>query len=394
MTDLAPGGAAVSRRIRTFTAPAWVITFGVPLLFALIGLAIRYAAYSMSVQGPSLVHFDDGLCRWDCGWYMKIATVGYDPFPILTQETRTAGNWAFFPLYPVLIGFLKSGLGGHTMLVATAVSLLLSGATAILARPLLQTNRAFVLFSAYLLSGPFSVYFTTFMTEVLFIFLSVLVLICLEKRSYVQAGLAAGLLSATRIVGVFMSLALLVQAFIDHRAAGGRLSGFIPALLRRPDILLGLVLAPLGCSVYVLFLYGWMGDGLAFMHTQRAWGRTSGNPFVFVWRALTSWPTDSLVPTSSQQLAVATIFGFVIVGVLIWKRHFAEAVFGFLCLFTPLFAGMASILRFTAALAPVVLETMRLLSINRWVWAASLLGFLVADYFVTTQWIGGALSLV
>ena len=68
--------------------------------------------------------------------------------------------------------------------------------------------------------------------------------------------------------------------------------------------------------------------------------------------------------------------------------------FSLISLTIPLFAGMASTLRFTAALAPLAIEGAKILGANRIVFALPLVGFLVADYFVTTNWITGALSLV
>jgi len=334
-----------------------------------------------------------GLCQWDCGWYVYMAQHGYHPFP--TPAMNAAGNWAFFPLMPMLVGLVRFVTGLPTMPLATGISIAMSFATALLAWPLLGRNlRAYTLFSAYLLAGPWSVYFTTFMTEAAFILLTTGVLVALERRAYLSAGLVAGLLSATRIVGVFMSIAMLVQLFADHRKAGGSLKAFVPAVLKRPDVVLGLLLAPLGAFIYMAFLNWWMGDGLAFYHVQRAWSRPSGNPVVFVWDALTDFPKSGWVPTSSQQLAVAVIVGFVLIGLLLKRRQWAGGTFSLISLTVPLFAGMASTLRFTAALAPLALLGAKLLAHNRIVFAVSLAGFLVADYFVTINWITGALSLV
>jgi len=93
-------------------------------------------------------------------------------------------------------------------------------------------------------------------------------------------------------------------------------------------------------------------------------------------------------------LAVAVITGYVPMGVLAWRRKWAGATFSLISLTIPLFAGMASTLRFTAALAPLAIEGAKILGANRIVFALALVGFLVADYFVTTNWITGALSLV
>jgi len=365
----------------------------IPVAFILIGLVIRYFAYASVVSDETITGFPMGLCRWDCGWYVYMAEHGYHGFP--TPGQNAAGNWAFFPLMPMVVGAFRAFTHMPTMPLATGISIAMSYATSVLAWPLLGRNlRAYTLFSAYLLAGPFSIYFTTFMTEAAFILLTTGVLLALERKAYLAAGLVAGLLSATRIVGVVMSVAMLVQLFAEHRAANRPLRSFVPDVLKRPDVVLGLLLAPLGAFVYMAFLNWWIGDGLAFLHVQRAWARAYGNPLTFVWDALTDFPKAGLVPTFPQQLAVAVITGYALMGVLAWRRKWAGATFSLISLTIPLFAGMASTLRFTAALAPLAIEGAKILGANRIVFALALLGFLVADYFVTTNWITGALSLV
>jgi len=365
----------------------------IPVAFILIGLVIRYFAYASVVSDETITGFPMGLCRWDCGWYVYMAEHGYHGFP--TPGQNAAGNWAFFPLMPMVVGAFRAFTHMPTMPLATGISIAMSYATSVLAWPLLGRNlRAYTLFSAYLLAGPFSIYFTTFMTEAAFILLTTGVLLALERKAYLAAGLVAGLLSATRIVGVVMSVAMLVQLFAEHRAANRPLRSFVPDVLKRPDVVLGLLLAPLGAFVYMAFLNWWIGDGLAFLHVQRAWARAYGNPLTFVWDALTDFPKAGLVPTFPQQLAVAVITGYALMGVLVWRRKWAGATFSLISLTIPLFAGMASTLRFTAALAPLAIEGAKILGANRIVFALALLGFLVADYFVTTNWITGALSLV
>ena len=365
----------------------------IPVAFILIGLVIRYFAYASVVSDETITGFPMGLCRWDCGWYVYMAEHGYHGFP--TPGQNAAGNWAFFPLMPMVVGAFRAFTHMPTMPLATGISIAMSYATSVLAWPLLGRNlRAYTLFSAYLLAGPFSIYFTTFMTEAAFILLTTGVLLALERKAYLAAGLVAGLLSATRIVGVVMSVAMLVQLFAEHRAANRPLRSFVPDVLKRPDVVLGLLLAPLGAFVYMAFLNWWIGDGLAFLHVQRAWARAYGNPLTFVWDALTDFPKAGLVPTFPQQLAVAVITGYALMGVLVWRRKWAGATFSLISLTIPLFAGMASTLRFTAALAPLAIEGAKILGANRIVFALALVGFLVADYFVTTNWITGALSLV
>lgn len=88
---------------RAIPLPAVLIL--IPLLAALLGLAVRYAGYAVVAPDASLANFADGLCRWDCQWYVRIVEEGYDPFPV--PSMINAGNWAFFPLFPLLVALVR-----------------------------------------------------------------------------------------------------------------------------------------------------------------------------------------------------------------------------------------------------------------------------------------------
>lgn len=373
--------------------PLEAVLILIPVLLALAGLAIRYAGYAATVPDASLANFAGGMCQWDCQWYVKLAETGYDRFP--TPTLINAGNWAFFPLYPMLVAIVSALTGLETIVAATGLSILLSIAAARIAWPLLGRDlRAYTLFSAFLLAGPFSFWFTTFYTEVLFLFLTVCVFVALESRRFILAGLFAALLSATRIVGCFIVFAILVEIWRANREAGGTWRDFVPGVLQRPDWLFAVFVAPLGLFAYMLFLHLHMGDALAFAHVQRAWARPSGLPPVFVFNALFSFPRGEGLPTFAQQLGAATLVGYALGITLLVRRRYAMGVFALLCLTAPLFAGMASMLRFTAGLAPLPIMLSRLLAAKNWLFAIALLGFLVSGYFTTNGWLTEYLSLV
>ncbi|MDB5506431.1 MAG: hypothetical protein JWR75_1069 [Devosia sp.] len=365
----------------------------VPIVCAIVGLIVRYLAFASVVPDASFATFANGLCKWDCDWYVRLAEGGYDPFPV--PSMINSGNWAFFPLYPMLIGGLRLLTGQTTIVIATIVSILLSGVAAMAARPLLGgSQRAYILFSAFLLCGPFSIYFTTFYTEVLFLLLTVCTFVAVKRRNYLLAGVFAALVSATRIVGVFIVFAIVIEAWLEHRERGGRLVDFVPAALRRPDLVLAVFIAPLGLFCYMAYLQFHIGDGLAFSHVQRAWARPSGNPLMFVWQALNTGEAGTWVPSASQQLGVATLVGFALIGVMVVRRQFAMAVFSAIALVVPLFAGMASMLRFVTGLAPVPITLVTLLARSRWSFVLALLVFVVGGYFCTIGWLTEALALV
>lgn len=375
------------------TLPLEAVLILIPVVLAVVGLAIRYAGYAATAPDATLANFADGMCRWDCHWYVKLAEKGYDGFP--TPTLINAGNWAFFPLYPMLVALVRGLTGLETIVTATGLSIMLCIGAARVAWPLLGRDlRAYTLFVAFLVAGPFSIWFTTFYTEVLFLFLTVCVFAALQRRNIVLAGIFAALLSATRIVGVFIVFALAIEIWRAHREAGGTWRDFVPGVLKRPDWLLGIFLAPLGMFAYMLFLHLKIGDALAFSHVQRAWARPTGLPPMFLYEALFNPAPGAAMPTFSQQLAAGTLVGYALAILLIVRRHYAMGIYALLCLTAPLFAGMASMLRFTAGLAPMPLMLTELLAARRWLFAVSLLVFLASGYFTTIGWLTGYLSLV
>ncbi len=365
-----------------------------PLLFVVSGTLIRFLAFRYAQPDTEWTRYFQALCRWDCGWYVRLAREGYDPFPI--PGRINAGNWAFFPFYPMLVGAIGKLVPLHTIVLASLISITTAYAAVVVAWPLLGRNlRAYTLYAAFMLSGPVSFYFTTFFTEVMFVLLTTLTFRSLARGNYRAAGTAAGLLSGTRIVGVFASLSIGLQALLDWRRGTGSWRGLVAGLLGQPFLILAIFIAPLGLFAYMGFLHFWIGDGLAFSHVQRAWARQLGNPALYLWRGLVSWPsTPGQLLSASQILALAAIGGLSLTAVLAWRRQWAAALFSLFCIIIPLAAGLASMLRFMAALAPVVITLMTLLAHWRWLFVISLAAILAGAWFVTLAWLGSNIALV
>ena len=375
-------------------APGHVaLIVGLPLLFLVLGTAIRYAAFAASTGETGFAAYAQGLCNWDCHWYVRIAEEGYDPFP--TPQASNVGNWGFFPFYPMIVAAISTVVPAPVIQIAAVTSLVATYAAGLLGWPLLGGNmRAYALWCAFLLAGPFSVYFATFMTEPMFVLLTCCVLAALQRSNYLAAALFAALLSATRIVGVFIFFVVFLQMFLDHRRAGGTVLSFPGHLLGRPDLLFAIFLAPAGLFAYVLTLHLTVGDGLAFSHVQRAFGRAVAPPWQWLWDGLTKVPQTGWAPTSSQWNAIAAVAGLALSGWLAWRRRYGVALFCAICLVLPLSAGLASLVRYTVGLAPLGLAAMEILSARRALaWLAIAL-FLVGCYVFTAAWIGGHLALV
>lgn len=370
-----------------------LVLVAIPLGFALLGYSLRFLAFLQAGWSPSFWNYPDGLCRWDCLWYVTLAETGYNHFP--AESLLDTGNWAFFPLLPMLVGGLHALTGWVTIRIATALSIGFSTLAIFAAWPLLGRNlRAYTLYAAFLLCGPFSVYFTTFYTEVLFVLLVNCLLLTLRRSNYLRSGLCAALLSATRIVGVFAVFAIVAQYLLDFRHRGARWRDLPAELWRNPAIVLAVLLAPVGLFAYMAYLRFHMGDALAFSHVQRAWGRITGNPLVFLGQGLTATSNDGAWPAVDQWLAAAALAGLAMTVALAWRRRYPAALFCALCLIMPMTAGLASMPRFVVALSPLVLLAMELLGRWKSLFIVSTMGFVVGDYVLTVGWLQDWLALV
>lgn len=364
-----------------------VLLVAVPILFLLVGLAVRYAAYMSVNPIASPQGFADAMCVWDCYWYGEVAQHGYQAYPEVLNFGGPGGiaDWAFFPLYPLLLGIVGRLLPLNPAALGAIVSPLLVLGAALSAWPLFDGDRrGYFLFGALLLCGPFSFYFATAYSESLFLLLTVLAFVALRSGSFGGAGVAGALLSATRTVGVlfvFAVLVAIVQALAGERAS---LKNLPKRLLGRPDMIFAVIAVPAGIFAFTIWLHFATGDSLAFVHIQRGWDRAFVNPVQALWTGLT---TNGDRPRGQMQLALATLGGLGLCGLLLATRRLPEAVFCTLSLLLALFNGLESMLRFVAALAPLYVVLAGLVARSALLFWCALLASCVLDYTLTVGWL-------
>jgi hypothetical protein len=378
--------------VRGYRFPALAMA-AVPLCFALSGIVIRFAAFTVVWPDHSLQAYLQSLCRWDCSWYVGISEHGYEGFPIPGESN--VGRWGFFPLYPMVVAGVRAILPFPTAIVAIATSIALSYASCLVAWQLLDRNmRAYVLYSAFLLSGPFSFIYTSSLSEPLFVLLTSCVFLALKRKNYLAAGISSALLSATRHVGVFIVFATVIRMFEEHRERGRSVLSFPRRMLLRPDLLVAILISPAGLFAYMLYLYLTVGDAFAFVHVQRAFGRVTGNPLQFLWDGFSETPTTGWLPTSPQWSAFACVAGLTLSAILAYRRQYGMALFCALGIVLPLLTNLASMVRYVVGLAPLILVSMVLLAKSRLTFYAALVLLPAACYFTTIAWMGGNLALV
>jgi hypothetical protein len=234
----------------------------------------------------------DVWARWDSDWFLKIAEDGYS-WPSSTP--------AFFPLYPLLVGGLGWGLGGHNVLAGVVISLAVGAAAfALLYRLTLDrlgedVARRTVLFLAV---APTSLFFGAVYSESLLLLLAVSAFLAAERGRFWRAGAIGGLALLTRSAGVALVPALIVLAWRapDRRRAIG-----------------GVAVAPALFALYPMLLAVWIGHPLAFLAAQNVvWER----------RLSPAGPLGGLIAAVQQRelLDLGVAVSLIVLGVVAWRR--------------------------------------------------------------------------
>ena len=295
------------------------------------------------------------LSRGDTGWYQSIAQNGYDRAPF---EARTQHNWAFFPLYPLLMR-AAGAWSGQYLLAGALLSnvfffialVLLHRLTTALGYEAPTADRA-VFYAAVF---PVGYFFSLPLTEALFLCLIVASFLAAVRGHWWPAGLLGALASGTRLSGIFLLPALALFYFQRTvRAKCGR-------------EIFWLALIPSGLLAFMFFLWQTTGNAFACIDAVAAWQRKSG----FIPTTLFDYLRHPL------QLAEAWNFrtlnfaaAMLALGVaFFWlrKKHWAFAAFTFLAIALPLSSGtLQSAARYVSVIFPVYIA-LAILARRAWV---------------------------
>ena len=293
------------------------------------------------------VHLFDLLCQFDAGWYASIATKGYYMKEPVVHPYGVAADWAFFPLYPMVVRFFDwlTGLSVYHSGVVVSTILLIVAIVFIISYISSTRDRSTAISAAILVAfGPYSFYFSSLYSESLFILLTIICFYYLEKEKWIKCGIFGALLSLTRPTGVLFVVPLLIKMVFPQLKERQGLFDIAKSILIDEKKILSLLLIPAGLFAYMTFLYFHMGDPFAFKHVQIAWGRLNGNPFIVLYNALIgNGPRGGI---ESQYLALWGLLGLVCSVYLFLQKRFAEGAFGLLCILIPMMSKVISLPRF------------------------------------------------
>ena len=205
------------------------------------------------------------MCTWDCGWYASIVNEGYHVKPHFHPK-GDAANWAFFPAFPLFAKILSllAGISAPlSLIIASKLFFFFSLLTFIVLAEVEFGAESKVIAGFVLAFNPYSVYAHVGYAETLYFFLTTLAFLLIRSRKYVLAGMAGAILSATRFASIFFFFSYFIHVVRVMRS---------PTATQWPPLLLGLMIIPLGLATFMVYLHFHIGDALAFMHVQVAWG--------------------------------------------------------------------------------------------------------------------------
>ena len=297
--------------------------------------------------------FFDLMTQWDSGWYLSIIDGGYHTQRLAGGRSAGSANWAFFPLYPLLVRLVVEATGLRQAAAGVLVSAASLAVAVLFALDYLRRTRdaRTATYGVVLLAlGPYSFYSLSLMTEGLFLALVAVGFWCLATGRFLTAGAVGGLLSATRPTGLLFGVAMAVALWrragaFEPVVAGVRRRRWLDVVRGVPAVLtdgrvLALGLVPVGLVAYVLYLWAHVGDPLAFVHVQSAWGRSFGNPLRHLGAAVLDGP-----PQRAYYAAWA-LLGLGLSADLLRRDRLAEGVFGLLLILVSLSSGVNSLPRY------------------------------------------------
>ncbi|MGE5828472.1 MAG: mannosyltransferase family protein [Micromonosporaceae bacterium] len=243
-------------------------------------------------SGPSVGRLLQVWNRWDTGHYLRIAEIGY------TAEHPDSA--AFFPLYPLLIRVSDPVLPGGPLTAALVVSnLACLAALTVLHRlathELGEPTAARVLF--YLMAFPAAFFLCAGYTSSLFLLLSAGALYAMRRERWWLAGAVGALATATRLAGVLLIIAFVIEYGRQHGWSVRRW---------RPDAL-AIAVVPSGLVAFALYCWWRLDDPLAFSHAQTLWGRHLSGPWQGLSKAIGAVVTRPLLQPMALHNAIDAI---------------------------------------------------------------------------------------
>lgn len=285
------------------------------------------------------------LANYDGEHYLSISIHGYK---FLEQ--------AFFPLYPMLISFFAKPFiydGFSSLIFSTLVGLLISNVAFFFALVFLwelikidYSQKIAYLTLILLLVFPTSFYFGALYNESLFLLFSVLSFYTFRKGRLTLSAILGGISSATRIFGLILLPAFLIETWKQQ--------------LKFSKIF-WIFFIPLGLMLYMLYQWVAFGDPLLFYKLQKIVGEQHQSGltllpqvyFRYIKMILTVEPTNPIYQTILLEFIIGILFFLLPIYGYFKKIRLSYIVYAMLGFLLPTIQGsLSSVPRYVIVFFP------------------------------------------
>lgn len=286
------------------------------------GIIVIVCSYLFGLIYLSVTRGDIGFAeswnRWDAPHYLSIAQHGY-------QTIGDEANFiVFYPLFPFLT-FLASGVFKNVFASSLIVSNIFYLLSIVYLYKLVLLDhdkktafRAVVLMSIF----PTAYFFHAPYTESVFLFLSIMSFYQARKDNWLWASIFAAFACLSRVTGVILPIALLIEFFIQKNQTKNYYNLFY------------LPLIAVGPLIYFYINYSLFGNALHFMVVQKVhWYHSSmGSPiknFIDTVRA-SSWLSHNDVFILSTTQSIFTFVAAIFSVVALFRVRLSYAIYSIL----------------------------------------------------------------
>jgi len=361
------------------------------ILFIFLFFAISIVQLQEKFLGGNLEDYLRAPYLWawvnfDGEHYLSIAYQGY-----------LSLTHFYFPAYSLITKFI-AGLFNQNFITIVISGLLVSNISFLVAliglwkliRLDFQKNIA-KLTIILLLVFPTSFYFGSFYTESLFLALVVWSFYFARKQKWLLAGILGAVLTATRVVGIALVPALIVEVWLQKRK-NKKLSLFWP--------IVGILLVPLGLFAYMYYLKITTGDPLGFFHSVSIFGQQRSSSLVllpqvfyrYLFKVLPNLNYDYFPVVFSTFLEIIAAIVFLVLTIVsFFKLRLSYAFYLAAGYLIPTLSGsFSSLPRYVLVLFPgFILMAVWLSKKSRWLRTAVLLILFLALGIATALFVRG-----
>lgn len=314
--------------------PLLVFAFSRAAILAVTGWSLTIDPRLHRPGGPLAVPAIEGLCRWDCGWFVRIAADGY--------LERHFSN--FFPLFP-LLGRATHALTGLPLEWALVLWGNLLGLVGLLlvyrVFRALHGDEVALTGITLLAAWPFSFFHAAGYPESLMLAATAGAVWAAMSGRHLTAGGLLGLGILGRHLTVLGGGALLVAQWLERGPSPRRV------LVHRAA--LGLVLPFALAGLYALFLHHRFGDPLAFLSArEEGWGEAA-------WYGVHSLLRGTFEPQIYLYVGLSLLPGAGAFLLLFDRRHWILAGYALPLMLALWAVGLMGLGRYTQAVWPAFL---------------------------------------